>query len=141
MRGDCRFKLVLSFILILYFQPKPNTQPNILYPLSFILHPFQRAAHPSGTAGFSSGTSSPGDERETLPSEDESHINISRKRNPSSLSGRRTEMRVRISKLAPSTPTAKKAKAFACSPARTRSAALFHLSVGSPSLIKKIQGR
>src|SRR5262245_10456796 len=137
MNGDWNFESILSFI----FDRSSFVLNFFFHLLSRILHPFQSAAQPSGTAGFSSGTSSSGDERETLPSEDESHINISRKRNPSSLSGRRTEMRVRMSKLAPSTPTAKKAKAFACSPARTRSAAWPHLSVGSPSLIKKIQGR
>jgi hypothetical protein len=39
------------------------------------------------------------------------------------------------------TPMAKKAKDFACSPSRIRAAALFHSSVGSPSVIRKIQGR
>src|SRR5262245_57449792 len=101
----------------------------------------QIEAQPSGFVGLSSGTSSPGLERETALKLDESHINISRKRRPLSLRGWRTAMRLRMSKLAPSTPTAKKAKALVCSPARTSSAERRQSSVGSPSLIRKIHGR
>jgi hypothetical protein len=43
--------------------------------------------------------------------------------------------------LAPSTPTAKKAKALAASPSFTCFAAAFHSSVGAPSVTRKIHGR
>src|SRR5262245_9873619 len=101
----------------------------------------QIEAQPSGAVGFSSATSSPGPERETPLKLDESHMNISRNRSPLSLRGWRTAILLRMSKLAPSTPTAKKAKDLFCSPARTSSAARRQSSVGSPSLIRKIQGR
>src|SRR5262249_44137410 len=96
---------------------------------------FKIEFQPSGAVGFSSATSSQGLERETELKLDESQINISRKRSPLSLRGWRTAMRLRMSKLAPSTPTAKKANALVCSPARTSSAERRQSSVGSPSLI------
>src|SRR5262245_19105824 len=101
----------------------------------------QIEAQPSGAVGFSSSTSSPGTERETELKLDESHMNISRNRSPLSLRGWRTAMRLRTQKLAPSTRTPQKAKDIVCSPARTSSAARRQSSVGSPSLIRKIQGR
>src|SRR5215471_12112096 len=82
-------------------------------------------AHPSGVVGFWRGTCSSTFERETALSELESQMKRSRKRSSFSFRGLRTAISSRVSKLAPSTPTAKKESALASSPACTFLAASF----------------
>src|SRR5204863_5874676 len=98
-------------------------------------------AHPSGVVGFCKGTCSSTLERETALSELESQMKRSRKRSSFSFNGLRTVICSSVSKLAPSTPTAKKESALASSPACTILAASFQASVGAPSVTRKIHGR
>src|SRR6266498_2069123 len=63
-------------------------------------------AHPVGTVGFSRGTASPGVDRETELNEFDSQPNRSRNLRPFSFSGSLTQIFLRISILARSTPTA-----------------------------------
>src|SRR5260221_3023523 len=62
-------------------------------------------AQPFGAFGFARGTASPTCERETLPSEFESHTNNSLKESPRSFKGSRTDICFRRLISAPSTPT------------------------------------
>src|SRR5262249_2180362 len=73
-------------------------------------------AQPSGVVGFCSGTCSSTFERETALRELDNQMKRSRNRSSFSFRGLRTAISSRISKFAPSTPTAKNDKAFASSP-------------------------
>src|SRR5579871_2557602 len=87
-------------------------------------------AHPLGPAvGSVNGTVSPGVDRETADCEVESQRNSSFQRFSLSLSGSRMQSCLSISKLVPSTPTAKKENALSLSPCLTCSAAERHSSV------------
>src|SRR5882724_2257995 len=83
----------------------------------------------------------PGCEDDTLDSDDESQANISLNLRPAILTGVRTQILPKISMLAFSTPTPKKANPLLASPAFTMSAACCHASVGPPSVMRKTQGR
>src|SRR3954453_12439281 len=99
--------------------------------------PAQISAQPAG----GSETLSPGEDWETDFIDCESQRNRSRKLSPFSFKGARVESWASLSKLAPSTPTAKKAKDLDSSPCLTIAAALCHSSVGPPSVMRKTQGR
>jgi hypothetical protein len=107
--------------------------------------PAARSAHteaqPSGLVGLSSGTSVPGTERDTDRIELDSHWNSSRKRNPLSRNGLRTEICCRMSRLASSTPYREEGEGAFFLASRTASAAGFQSSVGLPSVSRNTQGR
>src|SRR5262249_28294788 len=80
-----------------------------------------KLAHPPGPFGFAAVTRSPSPGSPTNPCrcDCDSHTNKSRKRISRKARGGRTLICLSTSKFAPSTPTAKKANDFACSPVRT----------------------
>src|SRR3954452_12138261 len=89
--------------------------------------PGQISAQPGG----GSVTLSPGEDCETACIDCESQRKRSRKLIPLSFKGARVAILLRTSKLAPSTPTVKKAKDFAASPCLTWTAAACQGSPGS----------
>jgi hypothetical protein len=86
-------------------------------------------------------TGVPGCEDDTLESDDDSQANMSLNFRPVNLTGVRTQILLRISILAFSTPMPKNAKPLLVSPSFTNSAACCHWSVGPPSVMRNTQGR